>query len=91
MHPRELERRLKKLNPRLHIKRYWDKSGFGFNDGVYYGNQRICAIHSGHIYREKHKEHKHWTGIEHRSLEGLFDILYQQGYIKYRNRWKLIN
>lgn len=88
MHPRQLEKLLKELNPRLNIKRYWDK--IGFNDGVYYGNQLICAIHSGYVYLEKHEEHKHLFGVPHRSLEGLFDILYKEGYIKYRDRFRLI-
>ena len=88
LHPREFEKILKELNPRLNIRRYYSKKGF--NDGIYYANKYLFAVHSGYMYPQKIEEHINWLGVRHRSLEGVFDRLFRMHYIKYRDRWKLI-
>lgn len=89
MHPDDLNEKLQSINPLLGIRRYWRKDGA--NDGVYYGNEYICAVPAGYVYLQKVPEYHNMFGIPHRSIENLVDILVNRHYIEWWDRWKLFS
>lgn len=94
IHPKELERRVKQLNPELEFKRYSNRNehhNHGGCDAIYYRGDVLCSVPPGNMYNKRIDSYTDNMGTPHRSLNGLADKLAGRGVIAPRDKYKLIN
>ena len=84
----ELEKKLKNINRLFNIHKH--NSKWGHNEGLYFGNKRVCALPSGHIWYNRHKCYKNMHGVAHRTLLQLIELLLNRGLIRPVDRRSLI-
>jgi len=94
IHPKELERRIKRLNPEMEFKRYSNRNEeylHGGCDAIYCRGELVCSIPPGRMYKQRIEGYEDNRGARHRSLYGLADKLAAVGVIHPRDKYKLIN
>lgn len=84
IHPKELQKRLGKINPKLKVIRFSNRDDHGWHggcDGIHYLGNVVASVPPGNMYGKRDPEYTDKHGTPHRSIYGLARKLVAKGLI----------